>query len=117
MYMSHQQAVQQQDRYSQLNGAVFSDVSFGFMPAFKNLVDQQVHLSTDAYGKLSVVHLFDGLPDHWIKEKDKQGKALTLKSEVIAGFMRTTHFYTLSEIMNSICDSWNSALGKARIVF
>ena len=105
MYMSHHQAVQQQGRYHQLNGAIFSDVSFGFMPAFKNLVDQQIHLSTDLKGELSVMHLFDGLPEHWINERDHQGKALTLKSEIIAGFMRNARFYTLSEIMHSICDS------------
>lgn len=103
--MSHHQAVQQKGRYHHLNGAVFSDVSFGFMPAFKNLIDQQIHLSTDAHGELSVMHLFDGLPDHWINEKDAQGKALTLKSDIIAGFMRNARFYTLSEIMNCICDS------------
>jgi len=103
--MSHHQAVQQQGRYNQFNGAVFSDVSFGFMPAFKNLINQQVHLSTDSNGELSVMHLFDGLPDHWINERDNKGRALTLKSEIIAGFMRDARFYTLSEIMHSICDS------------
>ena len=103
--MSHHQAVQQQVRYHHFNGAVFSDVSFGFMPAFKNLKDDEIHLSIDTQGDLSVMHLFDGLPDHWINEKDSQGKALTLKTEVIAGFMRAATFYTLSEIMNSLCDS------------
>lgn len=105
MYMSHHQAVQQQVKYHQFNGAVFSDVSFGFMPAFKNLKDDVIHLSTDAQGELSVMHLFDGLPDHWVNEKDSLGKALTLKTEIIAGFMRDARFYTLSEIMHSICDS------------
>jgi len=105
MYMSHQQAIKQQGIYHQFNGAVFSDVSFGFMPAFKSLKDERVHLSTDSHGKLSVMHLFDGLPDHWVQERDEKGKALCLKSDVIAGFMRDARFYTLSDIMHNIIDS------------
>ncbi|VAW68342.1 hypothetical protein MNBD_GAMMA10-1034 [hydrothermal vent metagenome] len=105
MYMSHYQVVQQQGVYQQFNGGTFSDVSFGFMPAFKNIKEQQVHLSRDGEGELSVMHLFDGLPDHWIDEKDQQGKALSLKLEVVAGFMRNAQFYTLSEIMHDISDS------------
>jgi len=105
MYMSHHQAVEQQGVYNQFNGVVFSDISFGFMPAFKNLKTQQLHLSKDQNGELSVMHLFDGLPECWIQEKDGQGIALSLKSEIIAGFMRNAEFYTLSEILNNIHDS------------
>jgi len=105
MYMSHHQAVVQQGVYNQFNGVVFSDISFGFMPAFKNLKTQQLHLSKDQNGELSVMHLFDGLPESWIQEKDGQGIALSLKSEIIAGFMRNAEFYTLSEILNDIRDS------------
>lgn len=103
--MTHQQAVQQQGTYYRFNGAVFSDVSFGFMPAFKNIKNQQTHISTDADGQLSVMHLLDGLPDSWIEEKDEKGKALTLKSEIIAGFMRNADFYTLNEIIQTVRDS------------
>ncbi len=105
MYMPYHQAVEQQGAYHQFNGLIFSDISFGFMPAFKNLKDQQIHLSRDQNGNISVMHLFDGLPESWIKEKDEQGGALTLKSEIIAGFMRNADFYTLSEIVNTIRDS------------
>ncbi|VAW66992.1 hypothetical protein MNBD_GAMMA09-1452 [hydrothermal vent metagenome] len=105
MYMSHYQVVQQQGIYHRFNGATFSDISFGFMPAFMHLKEQQVHLSKTIDGELSVMHLFDGLPDHWIDEKDSRGKALSLKSEIIAGFMRNAQFYTLSEIIHDIRDS------------
>ena len=105
MYMSLHQAVEQQGVYHQFNGAVFSDISFGFMPAFKNLIDQQIHLSKDRNGDLSVMHLFDGLPESWISEKDDTGIALTLKAGIIAGFMRNAEFYTLNEIVNNIKDS------------
>lgn len=105
MYMSFHEAVEQQDIYHPFNGMVFSDISFGFMPAFKNLKDQKIHLSIDRNGELSVMHLLDGLPECWIKEKDEKGVAQTLKSEIIAGFMRHSEFYTLNEIVNNIKDS------------
>ena len=103
--MSQSQAVQQRYTYNQFNGALFSDISFGFMPAFKNLKDQQIHLSKTWDGELSVVHLFDGLPISWAEEIDGKGNILALKTEVIAGFMRNAEFYTLSELVNSIKDS------------
>lgn len=105
MYMTHQQALEQQGTYYKFNGAIFSDASFGFLPAFKNIKDQQIHLSTDSFGKISVMHLLDGLPDCWVLEKDAQGKALTLRAEIIAGFMRNNEFYTLSEIIHVVKDS------------
>ena len=105
MLFTQQQAMQQKGSYQQFNGAVFSDVSFGFLPAFKSLNDERVHLSMDANGELSLMHLFDTLPDHWINERDEQGKAVSLHSHVIAGFMRNAHFYTLSELMCDLKDS------------
>jgi len=103
--MTQQQAVEQQGAYYKFNGAVFSDVSFGLMPAFKNIKTEQIHLSTDMHGQLSVMHILDGLPDYWVKEKDEKGRAITLKSEIIAGFMRNADFYTLSEIIQNVRDS------------
>ena len=105
MYLTHQQALKQQGTYYKFNGAVFSDASFGFMPAFKNTQDQQIHLSTDQYGELSVMHLLDGLPEAWILEKDEQGRPVSLKSEIVVGFMRNHEFYTLNEIINGVRDS------------
>ncbi len=105
MLFSQQQAMEQRGTYQQFNGAVFSDVSFGFLPAFKNLLDEQVHLSMDTNGELSLMHLFDTLPDHWINERDEQGKPVSLHANVIAGFMRNAQFYTLSELMSDLKDS------------
>lgn len=105
MYMTHQQALQQQCTYYKFNGAVFSDASFGFLPAFKNMSSQQTHLSTDADGNIAVMHLLDGLPDCWVDEKDDHGRALTLRAGIVAGFMRNNEFFTLSEIIHGVRDS------------
>ncbi len=105
MLLSEHQVIEHQRGFRRFNRAIFSDISFGFMPAFKNLNNDQVHLSRDNQGELSLMHLFDGLPECWIKEKDEQGAALTLKIEIIAGFLRNAEFYTLNEIVNDIKDS------------
>ncbi len=105
MLISNQQALQQKGSYREFNGAVFSDVSFGFIPAFKNLQDEQIHLSMDRNGELSLMHIFDSLPGDWVNERDEKGRAVSLQPSVIAGFMRNAEFYTLSELMGAIKDS------------
>ena len=105
MYMSQSQLAEQRGVYDKLGGSVFRDASFGFMPAFMDLKNREIHLSAYADGMPSVIHIFDGLPGHWVEEWDDQGKAVALKSTVIAGFMRNGSFYTLKEIVNSLRDA------------
>ncbi len=105
MLISEHQALQQKGHYHHFNGAVFSDISFGFLPAFKNLQDEQVHLSVDHQGDLSVMHLFDRLPLQWVAERDSKGKPVSLISSVVAGFVRNDQFYTLADLMGKIKDS------------
>ena len=85
-------------------GAIFSRASFGFMPAFKNLITKETHLSTYDDGIPSVVHVIDGLPGHWVAEWGDDGRAISLKSEIIPGFMRNGSFFTLNAIMYDLCD-------------
>ncbi len=105
MLISEHQALQQKGQYHHLNGSVFGDVSFGFLPAFKNLLDDQVHLSVDCQGTLAVMHLLDRLPAQWVAERDEQGRAVSLISSVVAGFVRNDQFYTLAELMGKLRDS------------
>lgn len=84
---------------------VFSDTCFGFMPAFRNIHNKETHLSVYDGGHPSVVHLLDGLPDKWIDEKSGDGRPVSLKAGIIAGFMRQGRFYTLREIMQDLCDA------------
>ena len=104
MFMSQSQVARQQGAYAQLGGAVFGDASFGFMPAFKNLYNDEVHLCAYASGELSVVHVLDGLPAYWVAEWGADGRPINLKPGVIAGFMRFDDFYTLSEITHELRD-------------
>ena len=105
MSRSQSQLIQPQAVYEQLGGAVFRDASFGFMPAFLDLKTQETHLSAYHDGEPAVVHILDGLPSHWIAEWGSDGRAVSLKSGVIAGFMRNSRFYTLNEIVSKLRDS------------
>ena len=105
MSMSQSQVEQQRNVFDQLGGAVFRDASFGFMPAFLDLNTRETHLSAYKDGQPAVVHLLDGLPQYWVSEWGTDGRAVALKSTVIAGFMRNSRFYTINEIMHQLRDS------------
>jgi len=105
MSMSQSQVEQQQGMYDRMGGAVFHDASFGFMPAFLDLKTRETHLSAYKDGEPAVIHILDGLPGHWISEWGTDGRAVALKSSVIAGFMRNCRFYTINEIMHQLRDS------------
>lgn len=85
--------------------AVFGDLSFGFMPAFKNINNQEIHLCTYEDGALSVVHILDGLPWHWVQEWGEDRRPLSLIPGIIAGFMRCGRFYTLHELSSALRDA------------
>ncbi len=85
--------------------AVFGEASFGFMPVFMDVQSRETHLASYRDGQPAVVHILDGLPHKWIEEWGSDGRPVSLKAGVIAGFMRGGEFYTLSDIMNSLCDA------------
>ncbi len=70
----------------------------GFLPAFRDLETDEVHLSVNEHGKLASVHLLENLPDHWVIERDEAGRITELKEGIIAGFMRHERFYTRAEL-------------------
>lgn len=70
----------------------------GFLPAFQDLDNEEVHLSVNTDGSLAAVHLLDNLPDHWVVERDEEGRITALKDGIIAGFMRQGRFYTRAQL-------------------
>jgi len=91
--------------YHQFGGSVFNDASFGFMPAFMDIHTGETHLSSYESGEPAAIHILDGLPRKWVSDWDDHGQAVSLQIGVIAGFMRTGVFYTLSEILNQLSDA------------
>lgn len=65
-----------------------------FEPAFRDEATGRVELSRYANGALAPMHLIDGLPDEWIRERDDAGRARALKSTIATGFVRDGRFYT-----------------------
>lgn len=66
----------------------------GFRAAFRNLESGCVVLARFKNGAPAPMHLLDGLPDEWVLERDASGRVVTVKSSVIAGFLRQGRFYT-----------------------
>ncbi len=63
-------------------------------PAFRDEVTGHVELSRYANGAPAPVHVIDGLPGEWICTRDGRGQPVTVKSSVVAGFVRDGEFYT-----------------------
>ena len=105
MLLSQSQVNQQYYNYQQSGSAIFSDAAFGFMPAFMDIITEEIHLSTHDDGMPAVLHVLDGLPLSWIDAWGEDGRADSVRTGVIAGFMRAGHFYTIDEILNSLCDA------------
>ena len=68
--------------------------SSGFIPAFCDMETNTVEPSRFASGVMAPVHLFDGLPAAWIKDRDAKGHVKAVKGSVIAGFLHEGRFYT-----------------------
>ena len=72
--------------------------SLGFLPAFRDKETHETHLSVDADGNVSAVHLLDGIPEYWVTERDTHGRIIALKEGIAAGYLRSGLFYTRSEL-------------------
>jgi hypothetical protein len=73
-------------------------MSCGFLPAFQDQQTGETHLSLTSHGTIAPVHLLEGLPGKWIAERDLRGRVSSLKSGIVAGFMRDGRFYTRQEL-------------------
>jgi hypothetical protein len=74
----------------------------GFIPGFCDTATGQVQISRFKNGTPAPFHLLEGLPDEWITERDTTGRVLTIKSSVIAGFVRQNRFYTREQAARAV---------------
>lgn len=77
----------------------------GFRPAFRHELSGEIRLSRTVDGTLASEHLLDGLPSHWIAERDHMGRALALVREIRAGYLRGVEFWTLADVQCPSLDS------------
>ncbi|WP_250657739.1 hypothetical protein [Alkalimarinus coralli] len=79
-----------------------NNAEYGFCPAFRNEKTKQVLLSRTANGKVSPVHLLEGLPQNWFFPNTQDDQARVLLDEITSGFVRQGIFYTREETINAI---------------
>ena len=71
---------------------------FGFLPAFRDALSGETHLSTNADGSLSLIHQLERLPEEWVLRRDEQDRVVELKHSIVAGFVRDGRFFTYTEL-------------------
>jgi hypothetical protein len=71
--------------------------ALGFRPAFLDQATGIVFPSRYADGRLAPFHVLDGLPRPLVVTLHGDGKVVTVKASVIAGFVRGGRFYTRAE--------------------
>jgi hypothetical protein len=70
---------------------------FGFIPAFCDSVTGRVEISRLENGLPAPVHMFEGLPENWVVERDASSKPIAIKQSVVSGFVREGCFFTRSQ--------------------
>jgi hypothetical protein len=68
--------------------------SRGFLPAFYDSESDVIQIARFQDGSPAPMHLLDGLPNEWVRERLPSGRVTIIKHSVIAGFLREGRFYT-----------------------
>jgi len=77
----------------------------GYLPAFRDRVTGETHLSAFEDGSPAAVHILDGLPAHWVVSRDGADHVTAIRETVVSGFVRDGIFFTREEIANSKTDN------------
>jgi hypothetical protein len=68
--------------------------NLGFRPAFLDFATQTLYLSRFANGRPAPFHMLDGLPEEVVVDRSPNGRVISAKATLIAGFERNGFFYT-----------------------
>jgi hypothetical protein len=99
--MSHNRLVKENLAFAGTGGVSSGNRSQGFQPAFYDTESGLVHPACFTDGSPAPMHLLDGLPDQWVKERLPSGRVAVVKESVIAGFLREGLFYTRDQAANA----------------
>ncbi len=77
----------------------------GFVPAFRDFITGEVQLSRFEDGSTAPVHLLEGLPEHWVLERDLRRRVTRVRGSIEAGFLRNGRFFSRDEIARRPLDS------------
>lgn len=99
--MSHvQQAprlIDENCQYAGTGGVSEGNVQAHFVPAFQDSTTGHVEISRFQDGRPAPLHLFDGLPEQWVIQRNLKGKVIEIKSSIVSGFVRMGQFFTRQE--------------------
>jgi hypothetical protein len=99
--MSHNRLVKENLAFAGTGGVSSGNRSQGFQPAFYDTESGLVQPACFTDGSPAPMHLLDGLPDQWVKERLPSGRVAVVKESVIAGFLREGLFYTRDQAANA----------------
>ena len=68
--------------------------AYGFIPAFYDTQSRKAMASCFANGTLAPIHVLEGLPQEWVRQRGPSGRVVVAKDSVIAGFLYQGKFYT-----------------------
>jgi hypothetical protein len=80
--------------YAQTRGVSQANREFGWRPGYLNQATGEVELSRFADGRPAPIHILDGLPEHWVLERDADGHVVAAEPEIVSGFLRDGRFFT-----------------------
>ena len=88
--------------YRGTGGASEDNRAEGFIPAFLNRENGEVHLYVSSDGQVCSVHTLDGLPDSVVVRRNRNGMVTAVRSCIVAGFVRNGHFYTREQAAEEV---------------
>jgi hypothetical protein len=81
----------------------------GFRPAFYDAAANCVYPSCYADGRPAPCYLLNGLPDEVIIKRDPNGRVETVKSNLVAGFIRDGLFYSREQATQLMANQYKRA--------
>ncbi len=89
---------QENDCFADTHGVSKNCRSRHFMPAFRDQLSGETHASVFADGRPAMVHLLDGVPEHWIVSRDENQQVTAVLDTIVSGFLRDGVFFTREEV-------------------
>lgn len=83
--------------YAATLGVSQNNACLGFRPAYLNRQSGEWVLSRFRDGTPAPIHILDGLPESWVRERDAEGHVVAVEESVVSGFVREGRFYTREE--------------------
>jgi hypothetical protein len=92
--MIEKRLARENERHRGTGGLSDENREYGFRPAFFDYASQRLYFSRFADGRLAPLHLSEGLPEEVVVDRAPNGRVLSVRASLVAGFERNGLFYT-----------------------